>query len=125
MASLLITSGINKGDYYPLAEGVFTVGRDAKNTAQVIDDRVSRQHLRVRFDHESGRYLASDAGSRNGSSLNKKPLDQETTLADGDVLAIGDTSLRFSDQDFPNKESALEHYRERRWFGEDIRSTIV
>ena len=125
MASLLVTSGINKGDYYPLTEDDFTVGRDAKNTAQVIDDRVSRQHLIVRFDQASNTYLASDSGSRNGSSLNKKPLDDETTLADGDELGIGDTTLRFSDKDFPNKQSALEHYRERRWFGEDIRSTIV
>lgn len=34
MASILVTKGINAGDYYPLGTGSFTAGRDAKNTAR-------------------------------------------------------------------------------------------
>lgn len=126
MASILVTKGINAGDYYPLGTGSFTAGRDAKNTAQLLDDRISRTHIRVRYDHDLKAYFVSDSESSNGSMLNGKKLTSaEAALSDGDEIHLGESTLRFSVQDFPNRESAQKYFRELRWFGEDGKQTLI
>ncbi|MCA9285312.1 MAG: FHA domain-containing protein [Phycisphaerales bacterium] len=74
MASLVIIEGPGKGACLPLNEPLVSVGRDDTCTFQVLDPLVSRKHLQVRTDAETGRHLAADYRSANGISVNDKLL---------------------------------------------------
>jgi pSer/pThr/pTyr-binding forkhead associated (FHA) protein len=81
---------------------------------------VSRKHLQIRFDASTSRYFAFDMKSRNGVYINNRKVEGEVALRDGDVILIGLTSLLFTDMDFKDKQSALEHYKK---VGERMRVT--
>ena len=120
MASLIITSGKQEGDYYPLGHRTNVVGRDEALPIQVLDNMVSRKHLQIRFDEATDRYYAFDMKSRNGVYVNNRKIEGETALEDGDVLLIGLTTMLFAERDFTDKDSALLHYKK---VGERMRVT--
>jgi pSer/pThr/pTyr-binding forkhead associated (FHA) protein len=127
MACIIVTDGINKGDYHPI-KGNVTIGRGSDCQAQLIDKSISRQHVRISPDHDGDggdRWLVEDLGSANGTDLNGQDLDGKQPLADGDVITIGDSTLRFSTQDFPDKEAAVKHFGQLKWFFEDDRQTYA
>ena len=55
MASLIVTSGKQEGDYYPLGRRTNVIGRDEALFIQILDNMVSRKHLQIRFDPETNR----------------------------------------------------------------------
>ena len=120
MASLIVTSGPGEGNYYPLGRRTSVIGRDEALLIQILDNMVSRKHMQIRFDQESNRYYAFDMKSRNGVYVNNEKVEGERTLADGDVILIGLTSLLFTEKDFKDKDSALQHYKK---VGERMRVT--
>ncbi len=120
MASLIVTNGKHEGDYYPLGHRTNVIGRDEALPIQILDNMVSRKHLQVRFDASTNKYLAYDMRSRNGVYINNRKIEGEVALRDGDVILVGLTSLLFTDQDFKDKESALQHYKK---VGERMRVT--
>jgi pSer/pThr/pTyr-binding forkhead associated (FHA) protein len=120
MASLIVMSGKQEGDYYPLGRRTNVIGRDEALFIQILDHMVSRKHLQIRFDPEGSRYFAFDMRSRNGVYINNRKIENETPLKDGDVILIGLTSLLFVDKDFKDKDSALLHYKK---VGERMRVT--
>ncbi len=122
MASILIVSGPNEGEYHPLRGSAIEVGRDETCTIQIADDRVSRRHLRIRFDDRDGSYHAIDEKSANGTLHNDRKITADTRLADGDILVIGRTELMFSELDFADDKTAFKHYRKK---GERGKSTII
>jgi two-component system response regulator AtoC len=63
------------------------VGRSSSATFVADDERVSRRHLRIAF--RDGGLWASDLGSRNGTTVNRRKLDGERELSPGDELAVG------------------------------------
>src|SRR4030042_1669175 len=109
MASLIVSNGKQEGDYYPLGRRTNVVGRDEALFIQILDHMVSRKHLQIRFDPNSNRYFAFDMKSRNGVYVNNRKIEEETLLKDGDVILIGLTSILFTDKDFKDKDSALQH----------------
>ena len=120
MASLIVTNGKREGDYYPLGHRTNVLGRDEALPIQILDNMVSRKHLQIRFDSNTNKYLAFDMKSRNGVYVNNHKIEGEVALKDGDVILVGLTSLLFTDQDFKDKKSALEHYKKA---GERMRVT--
>ena len=122
MASLIITSGKNKDDYYPLGKRTTVIGRDEALLVQILDDHVSRKHLQIRFDKEKERYYALDMKSKHGVFINGHKIEQEVILKDGDNICIGETNILFLKKDFPDKEGALAHYKK---VGERRRSTFA
>ncbi len=120
MASLIITSGKQEGNYYPLGHRTNVIGRDEALPIQILDQMVSRKHLQIRFDDKTGRYSAFDMKSRNGVFVNNRKITGEVALADGDIISIGFTTLLFADRDFQDKDSALLHYKKA---GERMRVT--
>lgn len=68
-----------------------TLGREGSNTIQILDNRVSRYHARIR--HNGTYYVLSDLGSRNKTYLNGNIINK-ATLKDGDEIIIGDTVLK-------------------------------
>ena len=55
MASLLIVSGSSAGDNYLLGRQAVVIGRDDDCPIQILDEAVSRRHLRIRRDGTGGR----------------------------------------------------------------------
>ena len=120
MASLLVVSGPNEGDYYPIGKRTLVVGRDEGCPVQLTDDRVSRKHLQIRCEGD-GRVILLDMKSANGTWINGRQLEGEMDLSDNDEIGVGDSKLVYTVQDFPDRESALTHYHQR---GQRSRPTV-
>ncbi len=122
MASIIIISGTQKGDYYPLGHRTNVLGRDEALPIQILDEHVSRKHMQIRFDKDGARYYAIDMKSKHGVFINGRKIHDETILADGDQIRIGATTLLFTLKDFADRESALAHFKK---VGERIRPTVI
>lgn len=77
------------GRTYVLAGPSTTVGREIG----IPDPYVSRRHARI--DAVGGDFWLEDLASANGSYLNQRPVLGRTRLAEGDVITLGHTTLRF------------------------------
>ncbi len=124
MSSITIVAGPSTGDYYPLAKRTLIVGRDEAIPVQLKDELVSRKHIQIRFVEQDGAasYVLLDMNSANGTLVNGRRISEELTLQDNDVIEIGKSKLMFSTADFPDRESALNHYKAR---GERGKSTLI
>jgi pSer/pThr/pTyr-binding forkhead associated (FHA) protein len=122
MASLIVLNGSQKDDYYPLGHRTTVIGRDEALLIQILDERVSRKHLQISYDKDKNEYRAIDMSSKHGVLINGNKINGETPLADGDRINIGTTTLWFTVNDFPDKESALSHYKK---VGERSRPTYI
>jgi DNA-binding winged helix-turn-helix (wHTH) protein len=76
-----------------LAAGVHIIGRSPDAAIFVDDGGVSRHHARIRID-ASGAVL-EDLGSKNGTVLDGRTVDQSTPLVDGSRIVVGATALKF------------------------------
>ena len=111
MASLIVISGPNKGDYYPLGHRSNVIGRDEAVPIQIVDPNVSRKHVQIRFDAGQDKYYAIDMKSKHGVFINGQKIDNEAALADNDCIGIGQTALLFTLKDIADRESALSHFK--------------
>jgi hypothetical protein len=90
---LEISGGPGKGRVFPLSNASATsVGRARANDVVLEDESISGQHMRIR--PEDGRFILHDLGSTNGTRVNERRVTRHP-LDDGDVIRLGDTSLRF------------------------------
>ncbi len=112
MASIIVMSGNHKGDYYPLGRRTTVIGRDEALIIQILDEGVSRKHVQIHFDKDTGKYSALDMKSKNGVFVNNKKIDDEAVLMDGDHIRLGQTILFFTEKDFPNREDAMSHFKQ-------------
>lgn len=69
-----------------------TLGRSRENSLVVRNDLVSRLHAKVYFD--DGKWVLRDFGS-NGTKVGGVRVNGSVDLADGAVIQIGETLLRF------------------------------
>ncbi len=111
MASLVVVSGPNEGDYYPLGSRTIVVGRDEGCAVQITDEKASRKHFQVRRSDRGG-YVALDMKSANGTRINGRTVTTEIELADGDEIEVGTTRLVFYTKDFPDRSSAFGHWKQ-------------
>lgn len=121
MASITIVAGPNEGDYYPVGKRTIVVGRDEACPIQILDGRASRKHVQIRFDDKAAQHVVIDMKSANGTFINGRSLLTETPLVDGDIITIGESRLVYSAQEYPDKQSALNAWKER---GQRAKSTI-
>jgi pSer/pThr/pTyr-binding forkhead associated (FHA) protein len=122
MASLIVISGKQTGEFLPLGQRTSVIGRAESLPLQILDDKVSRKHLRIRFDKGTGKYYAEDMRSKHGVFINSRRISGETVLVDGDQILIGQTTLLFADKDFQDREGALSHFKK---VGERMRPTYI
>jgi pSer/pThr/pTyr-binding forkhead associated (FHA) protein len=122
MASIIIISEAKKGDYYSLGHRTNVIGRAESLLIQILDEHVSRKHLQIRFDAEKQQYYALDMKSRHGVFINGQRIREEVLLVDDDRILVGETMLLFTDKDFPDRESALSHFKK---VGERMRPTAI
>lgn len=122
MASIIYSTLDKQGRYLPLGKRVNVIGRSEALSMQLLDDQVSRKHLKIRHEESTGQHLASDMKSHNGVSVNGRKIEEETALKEGDLLRVGNTDLLFTESDFDDEQSALHHYKK---VGERAKPTIV
>lgn len=85
-ALLISTRGAVSGSRYLLDEDEITVGRDPRADILLDDSTVSRSH--AVFRRVNGAYSVIDAGSLNGTYVNRQRVDQKQ-LNNGDEVMIG------------------------------------
>jgi Nif-specific regulatory protein len=71
------------------------IGRGAECQVQLNDPLCSRVHAKIHYS--DGRWTVMDAGSRNGTAVNRSKTDV-AVLADGDEIRVGGTSFCFVDE---------------------------
>jgi pSer/pThr/pTyr-binding forkhead associated (FHA) protein len=89
---VLAGGGLTPGERFDLFGGL-TIGRSQDADVQISDRYASGLHCRI-FGR-GDRFVVEDMRSTNGTVLNERTLEMESELADGDVIRIGDTELRF------------------------------
>ena len=93
MAQLVVVTGPLEGKVFAIDPGL-TIGREAHNTIAMPDNKqCSRDHAKV-WREGPNAYAVADLGSTNGTLVNDEKISRQT-LKDGDVIAIGEISLRF------------------------------
>jgi len=122
MASIIVTTGEHKGEYLPLGRRTNVIGRAEALPMQILDDMVSRKHLRIRYDENTNEHNAEDMNSKHGVLINNRKITELTTLKEGDQIRIGQTTLLFTKEDFNDRESALSHFKK---VGERQRPTMI
>jgi pSer/pThr/pTyr-binding forkhead associated (FHA) protein len=122
MASIIITSGEQKGEYLPLGRRTNVIGRAENLPMQVLDDLVSRKHLRILYNEKTNEHYAEDMNSKHGVIVNNRKITDPVILKEGDQIRIGKTDLMFTEKDFNDRQSALEHYKK---IGEGNRPTMI
>jgi pSer/pThr/pTyr-binding forkhead associated (FHA) protein len=122
MASIIVTSGEHKGEYLPLGRRTNVIGRAEALPMQILDDMVSRKHLRIRYDENTNEHYAEDMNSKHGVLINNRKITVQAALKDGDEIRIGQTTLLFTKEDFNDRESALSHFKK---VGERQRPTMI
>lgn len=83
---LVVKRGPDAGVGYAVTQSLTTIGRHRDCDIVLDDGTVSRYHAELRRHHD--RYVVTDAGSLNGTYLNRRPVDH-AELSDGDELWIG------------------------------------
>ncbi|MFI6363754.1 BTAD domain-containing putative transcriptional regulator [Nocardia sp. NPDC050630] len=88
------------------------IGREWDNDIVLDDARVSRKHARI--VPRDNRIFIRDRDSANGVYVNGVPIGADTALADGDVIRIGSTTLRYEMPDRGTPPEATSRTNSRR-----------
>ena len=92
MAMVVVKRGPNAGSKFILDSDVTSAGRHPKSDIFLDDITVSRRHVEI--VRQGDGYKVRDAGSLNGTYLNRERID-EAPLSNGDELQIGKFKLVF------------------------------
>ncbi len=96
-AYLVVIAGRGVGSMFTVTPDM-VIGRGDGVGVQIHDDEMSRKHCRLVIDGTS--VIVEDLGSRNGTLVNGELVAQRRTLADGDKIQVGKTTiLKFSYHD--------------------------
>ncbi len=95
---LTILNGPSQGISMILpTQGTIVLGRHPKCHLQFSDVRISVYHCRL-FKTENA-YCIEDLKSTNGTKLNQKAISGQTILNSGDEIQIGETQIRFLNEE--------------------------
>ncbi|MFB6352050.1 MAG: diguanylate cyclase [Bradymonadaceae bacterium] len=109
-ACLTIMTGPHVGRMITLEKGEITAGRGRGCDLRIPDEKVSRQHARFFWADEQ--VMVRDLDSSNGTFVEGDRVPEETSLRDGDKVALGNSvMLKFALQD-PVEQSFQEQMYE-------------
>src|ERR1700734_2453296 len=81
------------------------LGRDPDEVTLVLEDpMVSRKHVICRLTAEG--YILENLSSVNPATQNGKVITEPVLLREGDILQIGSTFFRFTEQPIPSETGA-------------------
>ena len=91
MGLLWIKEGQRRGTIYKVRDDDIVGRQSSHNRAEIIlsDPKVSSPHARFRVEKNS--FVLWDCGSRNGTFVNGTRIRSATTLAENDLIKIGET----------------------------------
>ncbi|MSQ97514.1 MAG: FHA domain-containing protein [Gemmataceae bacterium] len=89
----MVLVGKQKGLEIPLPGAMFVIGRDPLCHLRPHSDSVSRRHCAIACWND--RVLIRDLKSANGTFLNRKRIQNQFEVCNGDVLNVGDLSFAF------------------------------
>jgi FHA domain-containing protein len=88
------SADLSDGEGFELNSAQLTIGRGNQNDIPIATDEfASARH--ARFEPRQDGVWVQDLGSTNGTFLNGTRLDRPRRLAQGDVVRVGETDLRF------------------------------
>jgi pSer/pThr/pTyr-binding forkhead associated (FHA) protein len=93
---LIVKEGAAKDEIHKVFDGENTIGRGeaAEIRTDNRDDAVSREHAMI--IHESGNFgIKPLKEGTNPTFLNNNEVSGGATLADGDLIRVGNTTLKF------------------------------
>ncbi|HEY3397355.1 MAG TPA: FHA domain-containing protein [Armatimonadota bacterium] len=82
------------GREFPLLAAA-TLGRSEQNLVSIPDHFVSSSHAIIFL--KEGRRVLRDRGSTNGTLVGGRRITDDHILRDGDLIALGNTTLRYSE----------------------------
>lgn len=82
-----------QGKRVELSSGAIRLGRDPDNDLVLLEEGVSRRHVRVQ--PSAGHWVVMDVGSRNGTLHNGKPLAGVKRLSNGDTIKLGSVIVKY------------------------------
>ena len=98
------------------------IGRGDKGTFQILDPRVSRNHMQIKRNTDGIGHAAIDHQSSNGVLVNGQRIAGEQPMNDGDAIHIGETEFVYSTIDSSDAQTVSAILRKR---GEHMRGTIA
>jgi len=88
------SADLQDGEGFELNSAQLTIGRGNQNDIPIAtDEYASARH--ARFEPRQDGVWVQDLGSTNGTFLNGTRLDRPRRLAQGDVVRVGETDLRY------------------------------
>jgi len=90
-SQLVMTRGPETGQTFPLDKDSLGLGREPSNDIVIDHPQVSRRHARI--VRQGGLMVIEDLGSTNGTFANGIRLSGPHTLAEGDVIGLGEAVL--------------------------------
>ena len=88
------SADLQDGDGFELNSAQLTIGRGNQNDIPIAtDEYASARH--ARFEPRQDGVWVQDLGSTNGTFLNGTRLDRPRRLAQGDIVRVGETDLRY------------------------------
>jgi pSer/pThr/pTyr-binding forkhead associated (FHA) protein len=91
---VLKSPAIREGTTFELDASALTIGRGGQNDVPIEEDEfASARH--ARFEPRRDGVWVQDRGSTNGTYVNGAQLDRPRRLAEGDVVRVGETDLRY------------------------------
>lgn len=107
-AELHVIDGSNAGRIFRIDVEKFLMGREADCHLRPSSELASRHHCVIIDDGYNLRLR--DLGSMNGTFINGRRIESETVLAAGDILNVGDMTIRLvvldetADESSPSRE---------------------
>lgn len=95
---IIVISGPGRGSCFTMFTGVSQIGRGEDQAVRLDfgDTSISRNnHAAVAYDDEQGKFFLGHGGKSNLVRLNGKPVLSTEELANGDMVRIGETTLKF------------------------------
>lgn len=95
---LVLKSGPNSGQIFPLEASEIIIGRDINTTFVINDPEVSRRHARLTL--QGVNYIIEDLGSTNGTMVSGQRLAGPYILRPGELITLGEhTNVLFESAD--------------------------
>ena len=95
---IVVADGPGRGQSFTLHSGVSTIGRGDDQTVvlDLGDTSISREkHAAIAYDEEANGFFLGHGGKSNIVRLNGRPVLSTEDLRHGDMIRIGETTLRF------------------------------